>query len=56
MRIEKFYDRKLGWDFSVGPTHGFKSWFAIWWTRRCDCGAAIGNKEIRFSLNRRAEG
>nr|WP_156941957.1 hypothetical protein [Mesorhizobium sp. LNHC220B00] len=56
LRIEKFYDRKLGWDFSIGPSHGFKTWFAIWWTKRCDCGVALGNREVRFSLSHRAEG
>lgn len=50
MRWEWFCDRELGWDMSIGPRHGFRTWVAIWWTKGVDAGIAIGNREIRFNL------
>lgn len=51
MRIERFFSRKLGFDFCVGPSDSFKTWIAIWYTRRIDCGIAIGDREIRWKLS-----
>lgn len=51
VNIDRFYDRELGWHFHIGPRGSFRTWLAIWWTKGCDCGAAIGNREIRFPLS-----
>ena len=54
-RIEKFASTKLGFDFSVERDGEInRPYFAIWWTRGCDCGVQFGRKEFRVNLFRGA--